>query len=112
MPIYEYEPVNMDKACPRCRGGFELVHPAGEPPCSSCPDCGRPVRKIISRVRVVVKEADGEHGRVVDKIRSYENNGMWSHAAELADSHAAKSKDSGLKERAMDNYKKAGMDPD
>ncbi|MFH2127584.1 MAG: hypothetical protein ABIK12_13780 [Pseudomonadota bacterium] len=48
---------------------------------------------------------------IIDKIRNYENDGMWSHAAELADSHAAKSKDTGLKERALDNYKKAGMDP-
>lgn len=111
MPIYEYEPVNPAQGCPRCRHGFELIHPAGEPPCAVCPDCGQPVRKIISRVGVVIKQADGESGRVIDKIRTYENDGMWSHAAELADSHAAKSKDSGLKERAMDNYKKAGMDP-
>ncbi|MCF8041465.1 MAG: zinc ribbon domain-containing protein [Desulfarculaceae bacterium] len=112
MPIYEYEPVNVEQGCPRCREGFELVHPAGEPACSVCPDCGRPVRKLISRVRVVVRESDGESARIIDKVRGYENEGMWSHAAELADSHAAKAKDSGLKERALDNYKKAGLDPE
>lgn len=111
MPIYEYEPLNQDQACPRCRHGFELIHPAGEAPCSLCPHCGQPVRKIISRVGVVLKESDGQSDQVIGQIRGYEKEGMWSHAAELADSHAAKSKDSALKERALDNYKKAGMDP-
>ena len=34
----------------------------------------------------------------------------WSHAAELADKHSEKSKDHGLKMRALDNYEKAGYD--
>ena len=37
---------------------------------------------------------------------------MWSHAAELADTHSEKTKDKGLKNRALDNYKKAGYDAD
>lgn len=112
MPIYEYEPLYKDRCCPRCREGFEVVHPAGEPPCPSCPDCGQPVRKIISRVGVVIKQADGERGRILNKIRGYEKEAMWSHAAELADSHSADSKDAALHERALDNYKKAGVDPE
>jgi hypothetical protein len=37
---------------------------------------------------------------------------MWSHAAELADTHAEKIKDKNLKTRALENYKKAGYDAD
>ncbi|MCX6004477.1 MAG: hypothetical protein NT082_02225 [Chloroflexi bacterium] len=36
-----------------------------------------------------------------EKLSEYESEGKWSHAAELADK-------SGLNDRAMDNYKKAG----
>jgi hypothetical protein len=35
---------------------------------------------------------------------------MWSHAAELADTHSEKVGDHDMKMRALDNYKKAGYD--
>ena len=47
-----------------------------------------------------------------NEIKQYEQSGMWSHAAELADKHSEKIKDKGLKMRALDNYKKAGYDAD
>ena len=59
----------------------------------------------------MIAEGDGEHGRVLNKISTYEKDGMWSHAAELADTYSEKTKDRGLKDRAMDNYKRSGMDP-
>ncbi|MDD5648400.1 MAG: hypothetical protein PHY03_05665 [Dehalococcoidia bacterium] len=46
-------------------------------------------------------ETSAEAVALDTKLRDYEKQGMWSHAAELADKSA-------LKERAMDNYKKAG----
>jgi len=112
MPIYEYEAVDADKACPHCRAGFEVVHPAGHGPLAACPECGRSVRKVISPVRVQIRGGNEKDAQVMNQIRSYEKDGMWSHAAELADSHAASTKDSLLQERAMNNYKKAGADPD
>jgi len=45
-----------------------------------------------------------------EKVKQYEEAGMWSHAAELADKHCEKTKDKDLKMRALDNYKKAGYD--
>jgi len=44
------------------------------------------------------------------KIREYEKHGKWSHAAELADKEAEKTKRDDLKTRALENYKKAGYD--
>ena len=35
---------------------------------------------------------------------------MWSHAAELADTHSERTRDAGLRTRALDNYEKAGYD--
>jgi hypothetical protein len=46
------------------------------------------------------------------KIREYEKDGKWSHAAELADKEAEKTKRDDLKTRALENYRKAGYDFD
>ncbi len=57
-------------------------------------------------------ETSEEALRVEQKIAEYEKEGMWSHAAELADKHSEKIKDQGLKLRALEDYKKAGYDAD
>ena len=57
-------------------------------------------------------ETSHEHVSVERKIKEYEQSGMWSHAAELADKHSEKIHDKGLKMRALDNYSKAGYDAD
>jgi hypothetical protein len=69
------------------------------------------VRKLISWCRAAVLEAPEENVRTEDRIRNYEKEGMWSHAAELADKQAEKTRDPGLRTRALDNYEKAGYDP-
>jgi len=55
-------------------------------------------------------ETSDEHIRVDKTISEYEKAGMWSHAAELADTHSEKIGNHDLKIRALDNYKKAGYD--
>ena len=44
------------------------------------------------------------------KVADYERQGMYSHAAELADKESEKPEKARLKERAMEDYKKAGYD--
>jgi putative FmdB family regulatory protein len=112
MPIYEYEPLNQKKSCPECINRFEIIQGIYEKPLSRCPNCGQKVRKVISWCRAAVIETSDEHIRVEKKITEYEQQGMWSHAAELADKHSEKIKDKGIKMRALDNYKKAGYDAD
>ncbi len=48
MPTYEYEAADPAAACAKCRQGFELVRMLREPPVTTCPQCGAPVRKCIS----------------------------------------------------------------
>ncbi len=110
MPIYEYEPMDFGKACEKCRGGFEFIQGINEAPLACCPACGQDVKKIISWCRAAVLEPSEEHAHINRKIASYEKEGMWSHAAELADTHSEKIKDTQLKMRAIDNYEKAGYD--
>jgi putative FmdB family regulatory protein len=112
MPIYEYEASSPRTACRKCRSPFEVLQGPGEQALNQCPVCGNPVRKIISWCRSAVVEVSEETTRTERKIRSYESSGMWSHAAELADKQAEKTKDPGLRMRALDNYKKAGYDVD
>jgi putative FmdB family regulatory protein len=47
VPIYEYEPAG-DNHCAFCRGGFDLLRKLSEPPLTSCPKCGAPVKRKIS----------------------------------------------------------------
>ncbi len=110
MPIYEYESTDPAHACPRCGPRFEVLQNLSEAPLTRCPDCGAPVRKLISWCRGAVVETDAAHARVESRIGEHERQGRWSHAAELADKQAEKTKDSQLRSRALDNYKKAGYD--
>jgi len=68
------------------------------------------VTKLISWCRAAVAECSGVHGAVERRIQAYEKEGMWSHAAELADKHSEKVRDTDLKMRAIDDYAKAGYD--
>ncbi len=48
MPIYEYEAIDETHACDFCRAGFEQLRRLSDPPLTTCPQCGAPVRKNIS----------------------------------------------------------------
>lgn len=110
MPIYEYEPVTPHKTCKKCTGRFEIIQGIDEEPLTNCPWCGERVKKVISWCRAAIIETSGEHTQVTRKISEYEKEGMWSHAAELADTHSEKIGNHDMKMRALDNYKKAGYD--
>jgi len=112
MPIYEYQAVRHNDACQKCQVVFEIIQGINEKPLSVCPSCGGRIKKVISSCHSAVMERSDEHVRVKEKIKEYEKSGMWSHAAELADTHSEKIKDKRLKTRALDNYKKAGYDAD
>ena len=112
MPIYEYQSLKSDENCQTCRYGFEILQQIKDKPLSKCPNCGQPVKKIISWCRSAIIEKSEEHANVKNRIKKYEDSGMWSHAAELADKHSEKIKDKNLKTRALDNYKKAGYNAD
>ncbi|MFQ5484185.1 MAG: FmdB family zinc ribbon protein [Desulfobacterales bacterium] len=111
MPIYEYQAVDSKNACQHCVNGFEIFQQISEAPLLTCAFCNRRVKKIISWCHSAVIEKSEEQTRVEHKVKEYENSGMWSHAAELADKHSEKTKDKGLKVRALEDYKKAGYDP-
>lgn len=111
MPIYEYEALHPDKGCcATCAHRFEVIHSAAREPLTRCPDCGREVVKLVSLCRAVIVECSADSGGVEKQIGAYEKEGMWSHAAELADKHSEKTRDGGMKLRAIDNYHKAGYD--
>ena len=110
MPIYEYQALDPERGCEKCARVFEAIQSIREKPLRTCPECGARVRKFISRCRIAIAEGDSEHTRVTSQIKDYESQGMYSHAAELADTHAAKTKDKNMKSRALDNYSKAGYD--
>ena len=110
MPTYAYEPVDLRRSCDFCRDGFEISQRISEPAWTVCPDCKNAVHRVLFPPSFVIKgnpvtEAD-------KKIREYEKDGKWSHAAELADKEAEKTKREDLKTRALEDYKKAGYNFD
>ncbi len=110
MPTYRYGAVEPERGCDHCQPGFEIVQRITEPELKVCPWCQSSVQRILFPPTVVVK---GSPLTEVDrKIKEYEKQGMWSHAAELADKEAEKTKREDLKTRALEDYKKAGYDFD
>lgn len=104
MPLYEYRCVDPAKGCRLCRAGIEHIAKGSADELKKCPVCGASVRRIFSSFSVSSPvTTDDEDARIEHRIKDYEKAGMFSHAAELADK-------SGMKERAMENYKKAGYD--
>ena len=112
MPIYEYRASIAEEGCTKCRKVFEYIQNVDEKPLSHCPNCGKRVKKIISWCHAAVIDPSTEHSQTEKKITEYEHAGLYSHAAELADKYSHKTKDSLLKERALENYKKAGYNFD
>ena len=108
MPIYEYEATSPGRKCKRCTTLFEVIQRISDPPLITCPDCGGEVRRKISRPRVILPGSAKGTDEVEQKVAEYERRGMYSHAAELADKESEKPEKARLKERAMEDYKKAG----
>jgi putative FmdB family regulatory protein len=47
VPIYEYRR-RSDAQCPHCADGFETLQKMADPPLTHCPDCGAPVKRVMS----------------------------------------------------------------
>jgi putative FmdB family regulatory protein len=110
MPIYEYEATDPHRGCERCRWIFEVIQGIQDPPVTNCPSCGGEVRRRISLARVHITGTASGKDHVEQQVADYERQGMFSHAAELADKESEKPERAPLKERAMENYKRAGYD--
>ncbi|MFH2130226.1 MAG: zinc ribbon domain-containing protein [bacterium] len=110
MPLYEYIPIDPEAGCLYCRNGFELFQKISDTPASTCPECHGNVRKTVSLCRAAIVETSEESVQIEKQLKHYEKQEMYSHAAELADTHSEKTNDHGLKTRARENYKKAGYD--
>ena len=81
-----------------------------EPPLTHCPSCKNPIYRVLFAPSVVIKGTP--IAETEKKIKEYEKDGKWSHAAELADKEAEKTKRKDLRTRALEDYKKAGYDFD
>ena len=57
MAVYEYE--HLGPACPRGRI-FEAVQSIHDDPLKVCPDCGQPVRRLISLVGISTPKGNSE----------------------------------------------------
>lgn len=110
MPTYAYRAVDSEKSCDYCRQSFEVIQRMTDSALTLCPQCKNPISRVLFAPAVVIKGSPlTETDR---KIRDYEKDGKWSHAAELADKEAEKTNRKDLKTRALEDYKKAGYNFD
>jgi putative FmdB family regulatory protein len=110
MPTYVYQAVDSKKSCSHCWQGFEIIQRMTEPALNQCPHCKNSISRVLFAPAVVIKGSSfPETDR---KIKEFEKEGKWSHAAELADKEAEKTKREDLKTRALEDYKKAGYNFD
>ena len=79
MPIYEYQAIKSEASCRHCRNGFEALRLINEKPLNKCPQCGQPVKKIISWCHSAIVETSAEHAGVVNKIKSVATGSRAGH---------------------------------
>lgn len=48
MPVYDYEAADPARSCPHCATRFETVQSIHDPRLTACPECGAPVRRVIT----------------------------------------------------------------
>ena len=53
MPLYEYAAIA--GGCRQCKRGFEIMQKLSEPKLKKCPECGKPVERLLSAVGVHTK---------------------------------------------------------
>ena len=58
MPTYEYQADNPSVGCAKCRERFEVRQAMRDPPLTTCPDCGGPVGRLISRCGVSTRPSE------------------------------------------------------
>ena len=56
MPFYEYQ-ASSETACDTCREAFTRLEKLDARPLEQCPDCGAPIRRVISAPHVVSGQA-------------------------------------------------------
>jgi putative FmdB family regulatory protein len=64
MPIYEYAPVSGQ--CKKCEGRFEVYQRIADAKLTACPDCGKPVERLISAVPVHGKYSTKSDSKLKD----------------------------------------------
>lgn len=55
MPIYEYAAV--DKGCAHCEAHFDLRQKLADAELTACPQCGAPVKRVLSAPNVAIGNA-------------------------------------------------------
>ncbi|MCB1610603.1 MAG: zinc ribbon domain-containing protein [Xanthomonadales bacterium] len=53
MPIYEYTATDPAQSCEQCAHCFEILARISDPELAQCPNCGNPVKRVISVASVI-----------------------------------------------------------
>lgn len=84
MPLYEYQ-------CESCGHRFERIQKFSDPPVDACPQCGSPVRKLISSPAIQFK---GSGFYITDYGKSGSDSGSKGKSESKSDSKSETKADS------------------
>jgi len=57
MPTYEYQAADPKTGCEQCRARFEVRQSMRDEPLKTCPQCGKPVVRLISACGICTQPA-------------------------------------------------------
>ena len=64
MPLYDYAPKS--GKCARCRGRFEVMQRVAEPKLKRCPECRKPVERMVGAAAVHGKYSTKSDSKLKD----------------------------------------------
>lgn len=67
MPIYEYQAKTNDDSCEHCRTGFDRLQKLADAAVLACPQCGNPVKRVISAPNLQSMSSDALKPKNVEK---------------------------------------------
>lgn len=67
MPIYEYQAKSSNDGCEHCLNGFDRLQKLADAPILACPQCGHPVKRVISAPNLQSMGSDALKPKNVEK---------------------------------------------
>ncbi len=61
MPVYEYQKTEDADGCITCQRGFQTVQSMKEDALEKCPDCGSPIRRLLSAPGISTPTTNAEY---------------------------------------------------
>lgn len=60
MPVYVYQARDVEKGCPHCQRGFQVLQGMKDTALTNCPECGAEIIRVIQPVGIATPRTNSE----------------------------------------------------